>query len=109
MQTTFSIIKKHERFRKNCINLLPSENILSNKAKKALSSDLATRYTLPINQEVHCINAYRGTKYIDEIESNAEKLAREIFNFKFASLVMFLSVCKKGDKICKIICLIFFL
>lgn len=112
MQSIYSLVKKHENFRKNCINLLPSENILSDKSKNVLSSDLTGRYTLPINQEVHGVyveNAYRGTKFIDEIETNAENLAKKVFNFKFVSLkplsghiaglIMLLSVCKKGDKI----------
>ena len=54
---------------------------------EALGSDLSSRYSLEIHAEVHgeyVENAYRGTKFSEEIIHHAEKLACEVFGCKFA-------------------------
>jgi len=113
MNDVTSLVSSHNEWRlEKCINLQPSENVTSKEVRQILSSDMGHRYTLPINQEVHgsfVENAYRGTRYIDEIETIGESLAREIFSAKYATLkplsghiagmIMLLATCKKGDRI----------
>ncbi|MGQ9722042.1 MAG: hypothetical protein ACUVXA_12050 [Candidatus Jordarchaeum sp.] len=73
------LVRKHEEWRSNCINLIPSENAMSPKAHTALNSDLGHRYTSPDK-------FYTGTKYIDQIIEEGERLAKEVFRCKFADL-----------------------
>jgi glycine hydroxymethyltransferase len=103
---------RHDRWRNSrCINLQPSENILSPAVRKLLSSDMASRYTLRSNEFISnggASNSYGGTKYMDEIEMRGEETASKLFGARtslkplsghIASLLMFASVCRKGDTI----------
>jgi glycine hydroxymethyltransferase len=85
-----SLVDRHERWRaETCLNLQPSENLVSPQVKRALGSDLAGRYTLPWDGEINgspVTNAYGGTRYLDEIEAAGEALAREVFGATYASL-----------------------
>ncbi len=106
------IIEKHDAYRKNCLNLQASENYLSPKVRSALSSDMASRYSMVFDEVVHGIyvhNAYGGTKYQEEILNAAKDLAKKIFGFKFAcvrpisghvaAMAAVLSATHRGDKI----------
>jgi glycine hydroxymethyltransferase len=106
-------IKEHDIWRGDeCLNLIPSENRTSSQVQSILASDMSRRYSLPLNQEVHgslVENAYRGTRYLDEVENLGEKLACKVFGAKHASLkplsghvsalIALLSTCKRGDRI----------
>jgi glycine hydroxymethyltransferase len=108
-----SLVSRHDKWRlRECINLQCSENVTSEAVRRLLSSDMGHRYTLPINQEVHgsfVENAYRGTRYMDEIEALGEKLATQLFGGKFATvkplsghiaaMIMLTAVCRRGDRI----------
>jgi len=75
-----SLVKKHEQWRgKQCLNLIPSENIMSPTARKLLSSELTHRYTARDK-------FYMGTRFTDAIEQHGEKLARELFRAESADL-----------------------
>jgi len=75
-----SLIKKHEEWRgKQCLNLIPSENVMSPSVRGLLSSELGHRYTARDR-------FYMGTKFIDEIEQYGEKIAREVFKAETADL-----------------------
>jgi glycine hydroxymethyltransferase len=74
-----NLVKMHENWRSKCINLIPSENVMSPKARAALNSDLEHRYTSPDK-------FYTGTRYIDQIVEEGEKLAKEVFGCSFADL-----------------------
>jgi glycine hydroxymethyltransferase len=75
-----NIIEKHEKWReKQCLNLIPSENIMSSPVRTFLSSDFGHRYTARDR-------FYMGTRFTDEIEQYGEKLAKEIFRADFADL-----------------------
>lgn len=90
MVDILSLVDRHERWRvESCLNLQPSENLVSPQVKRALGSDLAGRYTLPWDGEINgspVANAYGGTRYLDEIEAAGEALAREVFGATYASL-----------------------
>lgn len=74
------MVKKHEQWRgRECINLIPSENVMSPQARALLSSDLAHRYT-------SSYKFYMGTRFIDKIEEYGEELAKEVFNAETANL-----------------------
>jgi glycine hydroxymethyltransferase len=80
MDEIFSLVEKHEQWRgQNCINLIPSENVMSPMVRSLLSSDLGHRYTARDK-------FYMGTRFIDEIEQYGEKLAREVFRSQTADL-----------------------
>jgi glycine hydroxymethyltransferase len=75
-----SLVKEHENWRgKQCLNLIPSENVMSHQVKSLLSSELAHRYTSRDR-------FYMGTRFIDEIEQYGEKTARELFKAQTADL-----------------------
>jgi len=75
-----SLVKEHEEWRgKECLNLIPSENVMSPAARNLLSSELAHRYTARDR-------FYMGTRFTDEIEQYGEKLAREVFKAETADL-----------------------
>jgi len=75
-----ALSKKHEEWRgQQCINLIPSENIVSQAVRSLLGSDFGHRYK-------SSDGFYMGTRFIDEVEQYGEKLAREVFNSKTADL-----------------------
>jgi glycine hydroxymethyltransferase len=96
-------IKKHEKWRgKECLNLIPAENLSSPFSRSMFNTDLGNRYTAPDK-------FYRGTKYLDEVESLAEEVARKLFRAKYAdvralaghsaNMAVLLSLAARGDKI----------
>jgi len=75
-----NLVKEHETWRtKQCLNLIPSENIMSPHVRALLSSELAHRYTARDR-------FYMGTQYTDKIEQYGEKLARQLFKADTADL-----------------------
>ncbi len=75
-----SLVKRHEEWRgRQCINLIPSENVMSPQVRSLLSSELAHRYTAPDR-------FYMGTRFIDEIEAYGEEIAKRLFNAETADL-----------------------
>lgn len=112
MSGAVEISRKHDEWRANCINLIPSENIMSPAARQLLAGDMASRYTMPVNAEVHggfVENAYRGTKYIDEMVAYANGLACEVFGARratfaplsghIAGMIALSALCSPGDLI----------
>lgn len=98
-----SLVKKHEQWRgKQCLNLIPSENIMSPTARRLLSSELTHRYTARDR-------FYMGTRFTDAIEQHGEKLARELFRAETADLrplsghiadmIVLATYTKPGDKL----------
>jgi len=97
------LLHQHEAWRLGqCLNLLPSENMSSPAVRGMLSCDLANRYTSPER-------FYMGTKYIDQIQTETETLAKEIFRAKYADvrplschsadMIALTALAKRGDKI----------
>jgi glycine hydroxymethyltransferase len=74
------LVKKHEDWRgKQCLNLIPSENVMSPAVRGLLSSDLAHRYTARGR-------FYMGTRFIDNIEQYGEEIAKDVFGAETADL-----------------------
>jgi glycine hydroxymethyltransferase len=85
-----SIVEDHERWRLHqVLNLQPSENVMSEAARSLLATDFVHRYTLSARFAPGlgaAKNAYRGTRFTDQMESLGEELAREVFGVSHASL-----------------------
>jgi len=80
IEEILSLVRKHEEWRgKKCLNLIPSENVMSSAVRGLLSSDLGHRYTARDR-------FYMGTKFTDEVEQYGEKIAKEVFKAETADL-----------------------
>jgi len=80
IENILGLVKKHEEWRgKQCLNLIPSENVMSPAVKTLLSSDFGSRYTARDR-------FYMGTHFTDKIEEYGEKLAKEVFKAEVADL-----------------------
>jgi glycine hydroxymethyltransferase len=77
---TSELIKKYDDYRSNTLNLQASENVLSPTARAALSSDMASRYSLNVGE----YNAYGGTVYYDSILDLLEKNTKKLFGSKYS-------------------------
>jgi glycine hydroxymethyltransferase len=96
-------IKQHENWRVGeCLNLIPAENRSSLYSRSMFMTDLGNRYTAPDR-------FYGGTRYLDEVQSLAEEVAKKLFRAKYAdvralaghsaNIAVLLSLAQKGDKI----------
>jgi len=75
-----TIVEKHENWRgKECLNLIPSENVMSPAVRGLLSSELVHRYTARDH-------FYMGTRFMDELEEFGEELAKDVFEAEIADL-----------------------
>jgi len=75
-----ALVEKHENWRgKECLNLIPSENVMSPAVRGLLSSELVHRYTARDR-------FYMGTRFMDEVERYGEELAKEVFRAETADL-----------------------
>lgn len=69
------LCRENDAWRKDTINLIASENVLSPAARRLLDSDFHHRYA-----EGHPGKRYyEGTRYIDEIEDRTRRLVGEVF------------------------------
>lgn len=105
MKKLLSLLKKHNDWRKNCINLIASENVMSPLVEKVYLSDLIHRYAegLPFKRY------YQGLKYFDQIEDLATKDFQKHFKVNFvdvrpisgtlSNMAVFSALAKRGDKI----------
>jgi len=96
-----NLVNKHEEWRgKQCLNLIPSENVMSPAVRGLLSSELAHRYTARDH-------FYMGTRFIDEIEHYGEETAKKVFRAEtadlrplsghIADLIFLANLAKRGD------------
>ncbi|MCS7106277.1 MAG: serine hydroxymethyltransferase [Candidatus Aenigmarchaeota archaeon] len=103
-EKVLEIVKKQNEWRrKECINLIASESVLSPLAEKCFVSDFEGRYNEHSGKECH----YQGTKYSYEIEEFCNEIFRKKFKTKFvdvraisggiANLIVYAAFCKPGD------------
>lgn len=97
------LMKEHNDWMKNSINLIASENITSSQVQSAMASDLSHRYA-----EGKCgERLYEGCEYIDDIESMTIRLSQDLFKAEHANvqptsgvvanLAAFFTFSKPGD------------
>ncbi|MEM1950143.1 MAG: hypothetical protein QXY50_06725 [Candidatus Caldarchaeum sp.] len=72
-------VYRHDRERKKCLSLLASDNVLSPAVRRALSSDMASRYAFRPE-------FYSGTSMMHEVWRAAEDLAKSVFRCDFVSV-----------------------
>jgi len=97
------LLRAHEKWRlESCLNLIVSENFTSPAVREMLGCDLTNRYTAPDK-------FYMGTRYTDEIQTETENLAKQVFGAKYADvrplsghsadMILLSALAKRGDKI----------
>jgi glycine hydroxymethyltransferase len=69
------LIQKQNQWRENCINLIASENVVSQRARSQAGSDFAHRYAEGHPGERY----YRGTAFIDDIENQLKTNLKILF------------------------------
>jgi glycine hydroxymethyltransferase len=99
------LVKKQNKWRLECINLIASENVMSPFVERFYLSDFMHRYAegLPFKRY------YQGTRYIDELEDLVSKMFKKYFRVNFvdlrpisgtlANFSVFSALSKRGDKI----------
>jgi len=96
-------LENHERWRREqCVNLIASENVTSPAVRKILGSDLGHRYTATDH-------FYMGCKFINQTESIARELVRDVFGSEWADvtplsghitdMTLLSTFARRGDKI----------
>jgi len=76
------LIGNQNKWRDRCINLIASENVLSQRTRAQAGSDFAHRYAEGDPGERY----YRGTSYIDEIENQLKTNLKIIFECDHAEV-----------------------
>jgi glycine hydroxymethyltransferase len=69
------LVRKQNSWRAGTLNLIASENVLSERARRVMGSDFAHRYAEGHPGERY----YQGTEIIDEIESGLKKHLKTLF------------------------------
>lgn len=109
----FDLIEKEARRQRDTIELIASENFVSDNVMKALGSCLTNKYSegYPANHKTGRRGRYYGgCQYIDEIEEYCCDMWREVFNTDYhvnvqphsgssANFAAYMSVLKPGDTI----------
>ena len=78
----FDIIKREEAKQKEYINLIASENYVSEDVLKALGSVLMNKYAEGYSGRRY----YSGCEYVDAIEDIAIRRARELFDVDYVNV-----------------------
>ncbi len=102
----FDLIREEEKYQKDTIRLIPSENFVSENVKKALASDLTNKYAEGYPGKRY----YQGNKIIDEIENLAIERGKKLFGVEHlnvqpysgspANSAVLMALLEPGDKIC---------
>jgi len=105
MNKLLSLLKNHNDWRNNCVNLIASENVMSPFCENLYVSDLMHRYAegLPFGRY------YQGLKYVDEMEDLTQEKFKKHFQASFvdirpisgtlANMAVFSALAERGDSI----------
>jgi len=80
-----AIVEQHESWRRNCLNLIASENQPSRTVRNLEACDFMNRYAT-FEADDPNVRKYRGLKYIIEAENLAIGLAKSLFQAEHADL-----------------------
>ena len=105
MNNLFELIEKEKRRQQETIELIASENFVSEDVLKAQGSILTNKYAEGYPEKRY----YGGCQFVDEIEKLACFYAKKLFNVKFANvqphsgssanMAVYRTLLKKGDKV----------
>ena len=105
MNNLFELIEKEKRRQQETIELIASENFVSEDVLKAQGSILTNKYAEGYPKKRY----YGGCQFVDEIEKLACLYAKKLFNVKFANvqphsgssanMAVYRTLLKKGDKV----------
>jgi glycine hydroxymethyltransferase len=106
MDQIFSLIDQETKRQRTQVQLIPSENFISEDVKKALGSDLSNKYA----EGYPGMRYYQGNKIIDEIEQLAIDRGKKLFGVEYlnvqpysgspANSAVLMALLNPGDKIC---------
>jgi len=105
MEKIISLTAKHNEWRRDCVNLIASENAMSPACERLYVSDLMHRYAEGIPHKRY----YQGLKYIDQIEDLVQEEFKKHFGANFcdarpisgtlANYAAFAAISERGDRI----------
>lgn len=105
MNNLFELIEKEKRRQQETIELIASENFVSEDVLKAQGSILTNKYAEGYPKKRY----YGGCQFVDEIEKLACFYVKKLFNVKFANvqphsgssanMAVYRTLLKKGDKV----------
>lgn len=79
------LLQKHETYRRQCLNLIASENFASPRVRQYQTCDFGNRYgcheTLALEKR-----EYTGNRYICEFEAYLEELIKEVYGGSYVEL-----------------------
>ena len=111
LDLVLDLVRRHEVWRSDTLNLIASENVISPAVRRALDSDLEGRYADYPGRDLR-ERRYRGNRYIAEIEEHAAAIAREVFRARhvelrplaghLAGLAVLMGICRPGDVVLEI-------
>jgi len=84
-ETVDSLVRSHEAWRSECLNLIASENALSPTVKQYLNCDLVQRYGDYVGRD-YTARKYQGTRWVEELEELVTDLTAELYGAKYAEL-----------------------
>jgi glycine hydroxymethyltransferase len=100
------LVAAHEAWRGRTVNLIASENALSPAVRAALNSDLVQRYADYTGRDL-AARRYRGNRYIEMVEREAARIARETLRAEHVELrpisghvagaAVLMGLCRPGD------------
>lgn len=73
------VLTTHEKWRRRCLNLIPSENVTSPLVRRMLASDFGHRYYWDEPW-------YGGQKFTEQIEQLTVEAAKQLFDAKYANV-----------------------
>ncbi len=104
MNKIYDLMRVHNDWMRDSVNLIASENTTSNAVTTAMASDLAHRYAEGQAYE----RLYQGCTYIDQIEDITKQLSCKVYDCSYANvqpvsgvtanLAAFFGFAKAGDK-----------
>lgn len=106
-----NIINSHNTWRGKCLNLVASENVMSNFVKQAFISDFGHRYYFfnAFSTNSGLSYEYKGSRFVKKLYEYTTNLANEVFGSDYANIDMhsghlsnmniLFSYCKAGDTV----------
>lgn len=82
MSKVFQILDSEIRRQKNTINLIASENYVSENVKKVVGSELMNKYAEGLPGKRY----YSGCEFVDEVENLAIELCKKLFGAEWANV-----------------------